>query len=239
MEELQKAGLKFEDVCIVRCKPIEIMRRQILHRRVEDLDTHGVVFTSPLVDCAPTANFALQTAEADRLLLELTGKDIRHLSKGASFTKLVDAIPEKYHHRLIFGYSTGTLDDGLARAFEQRTARPSARIKELHSLQDRGLRTYGMICPVLPRREYRTYAEEVVKALRIDKMEHVWVEPLNVRGKSKTRTQEGLIVAGFAQEAELIGETFKDADSWEGYCRELFEGFAAVIPPRSTASSST
>ena len=26
-------------------------------------------------------------------------------------------------------------------------------------------------------------------------------------------------------------ETFKNADSWEQYCRELYEAFAAVIPP--------
>ena len=82
MESLSEQDLEFEDVCVIRHDAIPIMREQLLHRRVQDIDTNGVVFTSPLVDCAATMKFALQTAEADRLLLELTGKDIRHLSKG-------------------------------------------------------------------------------------------------------------------------------------------------------------
>jgi DNA repair photolyase len=231
MESLSMQGLEFEDVCIVRHDAIPIMREQLLRRRAPDMDTPGVVFTSPLVDCAATAKFALQTAEADRLLLELTAKDIRHLSKGANFGTMIEALPEKYHQRLIFGYSTGTIDDGLAAAFEVRTASPARRLAELHSLQDRGFRTFGMICPVLPRREYRLYAEAVARALRIDKLEHVWVEALNVRGRSKTRTHEGLITAGYHDEAAFLDEVFRDRHSWEAYSRELFEAFATVIPP--------
>ena len=228
---LKKQGLAFEDVCIVRHDAIPIMRGQLLRRRDADMDTTGVVFTSPLVDCAATKRLALQTTEADRLILELTAKAIRHLSKGASYRTIVEAIPKKHHGRLIFGYSTGTLDDKIAAAIEVNTASPTARCAELHWLQDHGFRTYGMVCPVLPRNEYRTYAQEVIQALRVEHLEHCWVEPLNLRGKAMVQTRDALRDNGFHEQAKLLEEVFSDINRWEQYARDLFEAFAAVVPP--------
>ncbi len=231
MAKLREQGLEFEDVCIVRHDAIAIMREQLLKRRAADMDTAGVVFTSPLVDCAATKAFALQTAEADRLILELTAKDIRHLSKGVNYRAIVEAVPAKHHGRLIFGYSTGSLDDRTAAAIEVTTASPSRRLAELHWLQDKGFRTYGMACPILPRREYRIYAEEMVRALRVERLEHLWVEPLNLRPKALPRTRDALLVKGFREEAVLLEQVMGNAQSWEQYSRELFEAFAAVVPP--------
>ena len=195
------------------------------------MDTPGVVFTSPLVDCAATIEMALETAAADRIILELTSKDIRHLSKGANFQCIIDAIPAKFHPRLIFAHSLGTIPDNLAAAIELRTASPSRRLAELYWLQDNGFRTYGMVCPVLPRREYREYAKHVVKTLREEHLEHIWVEPINVRGESLTRTRDALVNAGFHDEAAMVERISTSSDEWEEYSRDLFEAFAAVIPP--------
>lgn len=72
-------------------------------------------------------------------------------------------IPERHHQRLIFGFSTGTLDDRVAKAFEAGTALVSKRLESLHWLQDRGLRTFGMICPSLP---YDRFSREICDAIR-------------------------------------------------------------------------
>jgi len=231
LAELEKKNLKFEDVCVVRHAPLEKMRQQLLRRRSPDIHTPGVVFTSPLVDCAATKDFALQTAAADRIILELTSKDVRHLSKGASYCTIIDAIPERFHDRLIFGYSLGTIEGELASAIEGRTASPSRRLAELNALQDRGLRTYGMVCPVMPRADLKDYAKRVIHAHRVEHLEHIWVEPINVRGESMTNTRDALTVAGFNDLAARVEAVSANKDDWEEYARELFHAFAAVIPP--------
>ena len=88
-----------------------------------------------------------------------------------------------------------------------------------------------MVCPVLPRTEYRTYAEEVIRALRIEHLEHCWVEPLNLRGKAMVQTRDALMKKGFHEQAALMEHVFSDTSRWEQYSRDLFEAFTAVVPP--------
>jgi DNA repair photolyase len=119
-----------------------------------------------------------ETAEACNLLLDHTHFQIRLLSKSNLLHKLIadKMIPERHHQRIIFGFSTGTLDDRVAKAIETGTPLVSQRLKSLHWLQDQGLRTFGMICPSLPQHNYRKFSREICEAVRFEQCEHVWAE---------------------------------------------------------------
>lgn len=135
--------------------------------------------------------------------------------------------------RVIYGVSTGTLDDGLAQAFEEGTPLVRKRIESLHWLQDNGFRTFGMICPSLPQgagSDYALFAQEMAAAIRAERCEHVWAEVINLRGESFTRTMAGLVAGGFTKQAELLQAVSSDKAAWELYARNTFEAHARFLP---------
>lgn len=191
-----------------------------------------VVYSSPLVDVAATVELAKETIELCKIILSNTSWEIRLLSKSNLLPFIAKALPE-YKERLIFGVSTGTPSDALAKAFEQGTALVSKRIQSLHWLQDNGFRTFGMICPSLPYAtdsEYDDFSLEVVEKLRIDKCEHVWAEVINVRGESMELTCKALTSAGFSTEAKLLRQVSTSPTDWEEYARKTFLAHAKNIP---------
>lgn len=141
-------------------------------------------------------------------------------------------IPERHHQRLIFGFSTGTLDDKVAHAFEEGTAFVKKRLESLHWLQDRGLRTFGMICPSLPQEDYDKFSREICAAIRVDRCEHVWAEAINVRGASLTKTLQALETVGLTAEAKRLNEVSGPGSqkAWEEYSRQTFLAHTRNIP---------
>lgn len=83
--------------------------------------------------------------------------------------------------RFVVGLSIGTLDDAWARKVEIGTSSPSARVKALHALQDAGVPTYGMLCPVFPDALDGDGVERLVAAIRPERCETVWSEAFNDR----------------------------------------------------------
>ncbi len=228
---LADAGLTFEDVVIRRRDPIAVARRQLLDGKGKSKfagDTR-TIYSSPLVDVAANMELVRETAEMANLILENTGWTIRFLSKSNLLPKLAVML-EKYRDRVIYGVSTGTLDDKLAQAFEGGTALVSKRIASLHWLQDNGFRTYGMVCPSLPQENYPFFAAEMAHDLGYDRCEHVWAEVMNVRGESLVRTVAALNGAGYKEEAKLLEHVQTDKDAWEQYARDTFTAHAEFVP---------
>ena len=130
--------LGLEDVVIRRRGFLDVLKRQLLHpdgsRIYDDPNDHRVLYSSTLVDVAGNMDLLRETAEACILILENTEWQIRLLSKSPLLALLVTKkmIPQKYHDRLILGFSTGTLDDKLAASVERGTGKVSLRIKALH-----------------------------------------------------------------------------------------------------------
>lgn len=236
-DALRKAGASFTDVVMRREGWQETMRSQLMgyrgskHFRESD---RRVIYASPLVDVAANMDLVKETIEACSMILELTHWDIRLLSKSNLLPFVARGLVAKHGHdaflRVIYGVSTGTLDDGLAASFEVGTAKVSKRIESLHWLQDNGFRTFGMICPSLPQRDYRRFALEMAYALRVEKCEHVWSEVLNVRGESMGRTTTALREAGYDWEAGEL-ERVASGDAWEEYSRNTFLGHSPLYPP--------
>jgi DNA repair photolyase len=193
-----------------------------------------MLFTSSAVDIAANLELLWETAEACNLILENTDLQIRLLSKSSLLHRLIadNMIPERCHQRLVFGFSTGTLDDKVAGAIEKGTAKVSKRIESLHWLQDRGLRTFGMICPSLPQADYGKFSREICKAIRVRKCEHVWAEPLNVRGQSLIKTIGALQNAGLRAEADRLASVSgpRSGEAWEDYSRATFLAHTGNVP---------
>jgi len=229
--------LRHRDVVIRIRNPIEILRDQLIDSvtgkpKNKTEGDNRVIYSSTLVDAAGNMELVRETAEACNLILENTYWQIRLLSKSNLFPKLVELIPEKYHSRLILGMSTGTLNDKLAAAFERGCPYVSMRLKALHWLQDRGFRTFGMICPFLPQDDYDKFAKEMAEAIRVEKCEHVWAEVFNGRGNNLVETVEVLRQSGFGREADLLSNVIgaDNVENWEDYWRSGYYALLKVIP---------
>jgi DNA repair photolyase len=225
--------------------------------KYRNVESEGkVIYGSPLVDVAATRELADETTEICEMLLHSTNFNVRLLSK----SPLLKDVAEELHRRLpdpdtgakkrlILGFSTGTLDDGVARAIEAHTPSPTVRIRALHQLQDQGFRTYGMVCPVLPQANedaYRQFAATAMRAIRADQCEEIWAEPLNLRaGKggenpeehedSFTATLSALQTGNFNAEAELFRCVSTDRTQWEQYARSLFMALKDAAPRQNLA----
>jgi DNA repair photolyase len=106
-------------------------------------------------------------------ILENTNWDIRLLSKGVLLPRVAKDIQtllgDRVKYRLIYGVSTGTLDDTVARAIEPDTPKPSHRLKSQRQLQATGCRTFGMVCPSLPMAgpAYEEFSRDIMNELQV------------------------------------------------------------------------
>jgi DNA repair photolyase len=172
-------GLKFSEIVVRREHAVEQLRGILAPRGKRKFTDHGdnrVVYASPLVDVAANVELADETVQMCLAILELTHWQVRLLSKSPLILRIADNIPQEYHQRMIYGLSTGTLDDRVARAIEQGTPSVTKRLQALHALQDRGLRTFGMLCPILPQANVDEFASRAAEAIRCGQCEHVWAE---------------------------------------------------------------
>jgi DNA repair photolyase len=213
---------------IRRDDPITVLERQLLDAKGRPKyanDGPKVIYASPLVDVAANMDLVRETVAAVRLILAHTSWHVRLLSKSPLLAKVAELLgTEDARLRVIYGFSTGTLNDDLAAAFEQGTPKVSKRVEALHQLQDEGFRTFGMICPSLPNPSegYNIFAEEMAEAIRPEKCEHVWAEVINVRGESMVRTVSALRAGGFDREADELENVSNNKSAWERYARATF-----------------
>lgn len=224
---LDREGKQHDEIVIRREGALSALKSQLLTtkgKRRFGPEDRRVIYSSPLVDVAANMELVRETIDACRLILELTNWDIRLLSKSNLLPQVAHGLAciSGAKERMIFGVSTGTLDDQLAKAFEAGTPLVSKRIASLHTLQDEGWRTYGMVCPSLPCSDYRAFANDAAKAIRAEKCEHIWAEVINVRGESMTKTVNALRAGGFEWAATELETVSTDKAEWEMYARRTF-----------------
>ena len=133
-----------------------------------------------------------------------------------------------YSDRFVVGLSIGTLDDNWARKVEVGTSSPTARVKALHALQDAGVPTYGMLCPIFPDALDGDGVERLVEAIRPDRCETVWSEPFNDRNNHQA------VANGYDDEAARIRVTslFVGGNaraSWSYYAQHLYARVHAAL----------
>ena len=226
LKRLKPHGIGFEDIVIRRSNALDILREQLtIHKPGSvDLSARSVIFTSPFVDPAANMELVHETVAACRIIFELTNWDIRILSKSSLLKNLAEEIPAKFRNRVIFGLSTGTLDDKLARSFEQGTALVSQRLKALHWLQDNGFRTFGMICPSLPQDNYDKFAADMAKREKLAESDVAILPPSILRALLKDADEEAALwisLAAFTgmRTAELLRLHWQHLDFEAGVIR--------------------
>ena len=156
------------------------------------------------------------------MVLDRTSFRIRVLTKNA----VVGSKPwvdffAKHGDRFVVGLSTGTLDNSWARMVELKTSLPTARIRALNNLQDAGVPTFGMLCPVFPHAVENDGLERLVDAIRPGLVEHVWAEPYNDRFNWQG-VYEACPAGG--PDRQLLSEVYgeKNDVAWSHYATGLY-----------------
>lgn len=163
-------------------------------------------------------------------LIDFTGFRIRILTKSAivGMPRWVDLL-QRWGDRVLVGLSIGTLDDRWAKKIEVGTSSPSARIRALHRLQDAGVPTYGMLCPVFPDVvQDERGVEQLVDAIRPGLCEEIFAEPYNDRANWRT------VAEGYGDDSPgrlWLQECYggRRPWMWSSYAVELYQRIRAQL----------
>lgn len=207
----------------------EQLRR--LRPRAERWGTGEVLQFSQLTDAfSPWAVRSGLTRRTLDKVLARTAFRIRVLTKfdyvgRKEWIDLFGAHPDRF----VVGLSIGTLDDAWARRVEIGTSSPSARVRALHRLQDAGVPTYGMLCPVFPDALNGDGVERLVEAIRPDRCETIWSEPYNDRANWRA------VAAGYQSDDPMrsVVESMFDGPKargiWSTYASDLYRRVHAAL----------
>lgn len=126
--------------------------------------------------------------------------------------------------RFVVGLSCGTLDDDWARRIEIGTSAPSERLRALRRLQESGVPTFGMACPVFYDVLINERIDELIDRTNPHACEDFWVEPFNDRQNWRA-VQKGYEPG--TTEWDWMAECFEDRRNgvWSSYTTQLYEHF--------------
>ena len=164
------------------------------------------------------------TEKALRWLLDRTSFRIRILTKNSivgTSTKWREFF-RAAGDRVVVGLSTGTLDMEWAKRVEIGTPPPQARTRATLALQDDGVPTFGMLCPIFPDVMEGDGLARLVASIRPERCETVWAEPFNDRDNWR-HVQAGYALGsvGWAWLESTYGGN-RDGDWWSRYAADLY-----------------
>ena len=151
-------------------------------------------------------------------ILAEPGWTVRILTKNTAVREDFDLI-ERYRDRVLMGVSiTANADqDHLMSAAEPHASPISERIAVMTEAHARGLRTYGMFCPILPGiADSPEQVDQLVRMAVGFGAEEIFAEPVNARGPGLRKTQEALESHGHTAEAAAIAG-IRRRESWCKY----------------------
>jgi len=225
------SGKPFQKLVLRKKNAVNVLEKEVLALNPSVRQQKLVVFSSPAVDVAATMTLVEETIALAVVLFKHTNWDIRLLSKSPLIKEIANRIPAEHKHRVIYGLSTGTLDDVVAKAVEPDAPPPSKRLQALRDLQQSGHRTFAMLCPILPQ-DLVGFTKAANQQINFSKCEGVWAEVLNRRGKSMNLTAEALEEAKLPDWANKLHLVYgkNSTPQWEAYARSAFAALTAIIP---------
>jgi DNA repair photolyase len=197
-------------------------------------EQRGMVQLSTFVDAwAPEA----QKYDLGRRCLEAILNEgnwsVRILTKNSAVAQDFDYIA-KHRDRVTIGISlTATLGKADRIAVVEPNASPIAeRIAALKLAHRRGLRVYGMLCPLLPKVvDSAADIRELVDTVLDLGAETVFAEPINARGGGLRLTAEALRTHGYQEEADAI-DAIRNRKNWSSYTRTLLSRIQEALRAR-------
>lgn len=186
----------------------------------EQLPDPGVVDTKHIEALPPEQTL---TGRALNLLLERTSFRVRILTKNA----IIGSTPwinffARHRDRFVLGLSIGTLDDRWTRQIELGTSSPTSRLVAMSNLQEAGMATYGMLCPVFPDVLDDDSLEFMVDWINPAKVEHIWAEPYNDRMNWRAvRGGYAPASVGYRWLTDVFEHKCKDL--WSRYTTDLYD----------------
>ena len=170
-------------------------------------------------------------------ILSEPGWTVRILTKNAGVLKDFDII-EKYKDRIQLGLSITAIPEkeDVIKSIERNASPITERIAVMKEAANRGIRTYGMFCPLLPG--ISTKPEEIGQLIQLAESwntEEIFIEAVNARANGLILTQESLEKSGFKREAAKI-QKIRNRKNWNNYVVELIKNVQDGVRKHSDLS---
>ncbi len=140
------SGLDFESVIFVKTRAPELLRAELLKKRLRE----PLVF-SGVTDCYQPAERRFELTRRCLEVLESVRHPVSLITKSRLITRDIDLLERMATRgQAAVAISLTTLDPVLARRLEPRASLPSARLDAIHRLSEAGIPTGVMTAPIIP-----------------------------------------------------------------------------------------
>ena len=126
--------------------------------------------------------------------------------------------------------------EDVIKSIEPNASPITERIAVMKEAANRGIRTYGMFCPLLPG--ICTKPEDIDQLIQLAESwnaEEIFIEAVNARANGLILTQEALEKAGFQGEAAEI-QKIRNRKNWNNYVVELIKNVQDGVRKHSDLS---
>lgn len=183
----------------------------------------GLVQLCTVVDAwAPEAQHYQLGRRCLEAILAEPGWSVRILTKNAAVRGDFDLM-ERYKDRVLIGLSITAMPDkeGIIRVIEPNASPIQDRMAVMSEARARGLRTFAMLCPLLPGvADSPEQIDQLVQNAATWGVEEIFVEAVNQRGAGLKNCQAALEEHGFQEEAAAICSIRRKAN-WSSYVAQL------------------
>lgn len=165
------------------------------------------------------------------------GWSVRVLTKNVAVREDFDLI-KQHRDRVLVGLSLTTAPEQseVMEILEPNASSVADRAATMIEAAARGLRTYAMLCPLLPGiADSPEQIDRLVKLAVEFRAEEIFVEPVNARGRGLRLCQEALELWGYEAEAKAIA-TVRNHRAWYTYVVNLIRNVQLAVRRHSDIS---
>jgi len=163
-------------------------------------------------------------------ILSHPGWSVRILTKNAGVAEDYDLI-RRYRDRVVVGISltASPRKAGIINAVEPHASPIFERVAALRKASKMGLRTFAMLCPLLPGIADDLESIKELVQIGVDVgAEEFFAEPVNARGRALVHTVKALRQAGFSTEAAAV-DKIRNRVAWSAYTVRLVSALQRVL----------
>jgi len=213
------------------CAIIDTSTPERVARDAKRIRKRGLVQLCTIVDAwAPEAQEHDLGRRCLEAILSQPGWSVRILTKNAAVRNDFDLI-EKHRDRVLVGLSiTATPDrQDAIEILEPNASSIQDRMLAMEEAAARSLRTYAMLCPLLPGiADDPKQIDRMVRFAADCRVEEVFVEPVNPRGPGLRHCQEALELWGYGKEARAV-EQVRRGPQWSRYVTRLVRSTQGAV----------